>query len=73
MITYNMRYRGPYEYDKFILNMMQFHNEINAMIGTLAEAKAGGLDYYKKQLDDLIDKLGNLQNILAYQQEKVHL
>lgn len=28
MIVYNMRYRGPYEYDKFILNVFQFHNEM---------------------------------------------
>jgi hypothetical protein len=24
-----MRYRGPFEYDKFVLNILQFHNEIN--------------------------------------------
>jgi hypothetical protein len=23
-----MRYRGPFEYDKFILNVLQHHNEI---------------------------------------------
>lgn len=28
MIVYNMRYRGPYEYDKLILNVFQFHNLI---------------------------------------------
>lgn len=27
MILYNFPYRGPYEYDKFILNVFQFHNE----------------------------------------------
>jgi hypothetical protein len=27
-----MRYRGAYEYDKFILNTMQFHNEIDNML-----------------------------------------
>ena len=26
MITYNMRYRGPYEYDKFALNILQYIN-----------------------------------------------
>ena len=29
MIFYNMRYRGPYEYDKFILNIFQYCNLIN--------------------------------------------
>lgn len=28
MITYNFRYRGSYEYDKFVLNIFQFHNEV---------------------------------------------
>jgi hypothetical protein len=27
-----MRYRGPLEYDKFILNTLQFHNEIYDLI-----------------------------------------
>lgn len=28
MIHYNIRYRGPYEYDKFILNVFQYSNAI---------------------------------------------
>ena len=28
MILYNMRNRGPYEYDKFVLNILQIHNAI---------------------------------------------
>lgn len=27
MILYNMRYRGPFEYDKFVLNIFQISNE----------------------------------------------
>lgn len=32
MIAYNMRYRGPMEYDKFILNIFQYSNEINQLL-----------------------------------------
>lgn len=32
MIVYNMRYRGPLEYDKFVLNAFQFHNEVDAVL-----------------------------------------
>ena len=32
MIFYNMRYRGPYEYDKFILNILQYSNVSNDFI-----------------------------------------
>lgn len=28
MIFYNMRFRGPYEYDKFTLNILQIHNAV---------------------------------------------
>jgi len=28
MISYNFRYRGPFEYEKFVLNILQFHNEM---------------------------------------------
>lgn len=29
MILYNMRNRGPYEYDKFTLNVLQIANAVN--------------------------------------------
>lgn len=32
MIFYNMRYRGPYEYDKFVLNTFQYSNMVNDFI-----------------------------------------
>lgn len=34
MILYNMRYRGPLEYDKFVLNTLQFYNEVSVMLQT---------------------------------------
>ena len=37
MIVYNMRYRGPYEYDKLILNVLQFHNEVLDMKNRLVK------------------------------------
>lgn len=32
MIYYNMRYRGPYEYDKFTLNILNYVNFVNDYI-----------------------------------------
>lgn len=29
MIIYNMRYRGSIEYEKMLLNILNFHNEVN--------------------------------------------
>ena len=37
MINYNMRYRGPYEYDKFILNIFQYSNAIYDFENDLTE------------------------------------
>ena len=31
MILYNIRYRGPFEYDKFILNTLQLCNETKTL------------------------------------------
>lgn len=47
MILYNMRYRGPYEYDKFILNTLQIANAIN--LTEINELKDN-----KEKLDSLI-------------------
>lgn len=37
MINYNMRYRGPYEYDKFVLNVFQYSNAIYDFENDLTE------------------------------------
>jgi hypothetical protein len=38
-----MRYRGPLEYDKFILNTLQFHNEIHDLIAKELENPDGSI------------------------------
>ena len=38
MILYNMRNRGPYEYDKFTLNILQIHNAVT--LSEMHELKA---------------------------------
>ena len=39
MITYNMRYRGAYEYDKFALNIFQFLNLSNSISDKINKEK----------------------------------
>lgn len=58
MILYNMRHRGPYEYDKFVLNTLQIHNAIE--LSETNELKAN----LEKQdslitIDKAIDKVYN--------------
>lgn len=63
MIVYNMRYRGPYEYDKFILNVFQFHNEmidlekaVNSDNTSLASNEKL-LDKLEKSAENICDQL----------------
>lgn len=56
MILYNMRYRGPYEYDKFILNVMQFANETKRLKGYLGDTSLAELKELEKQLTKIIDE-----------------
>lgn len=54
MILYNFRYRGPYEYDKYVNNILQFWNEVRFV------EKSISTDTINKQLEDLDDIINNL-------------
>ncbi len=54
MIYYNMRYRGPYEYDKFTLNILNYINFVNDYIYDMNNTSK---DYKTfKETQDEIDK-----------------
>ena len=57
MIYYNMRYRGPYEYDKFTLNIFNYINYVNDYIYDMNNTS----DEYNtfKQMQDDIDAAFN--------------
>ena len=66
MILYNYRYRGPFEYDKFVLNVYQLRNEIKRASKKFKEEENNGLIERKEELDRIIDNLlGRLQEILS--------
>lgn len=56
MILYNMRNRGPYEYDKFTLNILQIHNAV-----TLSEMHE--LTNNKVNQEALISMQNNLNEV----------
>jgi len=56
VILYNMRYRGPYEYDKFVLNTMQFVNETKRLKGQLGDTTLAELEKMRGKLMDIIDE-----------------
>lgn len=55
MIVYNMRYRGPLEYDKFVLNTFQFHNEVNGVLVKEFENSSNAKSF--KNIQDRLDNL----------------
>ncbi len=68
MIYYNMRYRGPYEYDKFTLNILNYVNYVNDYIDDMDDflydikdiSTVDSNDFITlKQLSDEIDKSFN--------------
>ena len=57
MIYYNMRYRGPYEYDKFTLNIFNYINYVNDYIYDMNNTSEEYNTF--KQMQDDIDAAFN--------------
>lgn len=57
MILYNYRYRGPYEYDKFVNNVLQFFNETKLLENKLLKQEYSQLQDRFTELDNLINNL----------------
>lgn len=70
MILYNLRYRGPYEYEKFILNVFQYHNEILRMKKELNEKNAKNITELTTKLDKLRGKVDELNAQILVLREK---
>lgn len=56
MIHYNMRYRGPYEKEKFILNIFQYSNMANDFIDDMEKVQSFETI---KELYDIVNELYN--------------
>ena len=77
MITYNMRYRGAYEYDKFALNIFQFLNLSNSISDKINKEKKDNIVSYIEQLNEYISYLygndtttNNIQDKLSIYTER---
>lgn len=60
MILYNMRNRGPYEYDKFTLNVLQIHNAVTLSETHEFSAKntnKEALVYTQSSINEIYNKL----------------
>lgn len=64
MILYNIRYRGPYEYDKFILNIFQLNNEIKRLQKEFNDTSLSQLLLKQKELNNIFNELTKEDNEL---------
>ena len=75
MILYNMRNRGPYEYDKFTLNILQISNAVT--LSELEELTANNrnkntLLKIQQEINDVYDSLIGDENTIGLA-EKLYL
>ena len=66
MIKYNLRYRGPFEYDKMVLNTLQYDNEVKSM---LRKVKTGDYALLNKENNDFENQLNKFMTIMETIQE----
>lgn len=66
MIIYNMRYRGPFEYDKFCLNILQFYNEVQHLTHFELSDQTGSVSQINDQLETMLLQYENTHVGEAY-------
>lgn len=63
MITYNIRYRGPFEYEKFVLNIMQQYNQTKEALQDFKSYKTSTIDNMSNIINTLFKKSIEPNNI----------
>lgn len=73
MILYNIRHRGPFEYDKFILNILQVSNETKRLLKRFNATADSTIPKQQEQIDKLLDAIsgekGMLQSVVTMQEQ----
>lgn len=65
MIKYNNRYRGPFEYDKFKLNIFQLYNQMSVFAKQELNDKSSNVNALintHKKIDDIYTNLIGNEN-----------
>lgn len=64
MIRYNLRYRGPYEYDKLLISVLQLANEIKYSTRQVEDGELNLLGDSNKKLKNMFDQLTEEEGLL---------
>jgi len=65
MIRYNLRYRGPFEYDKLVLSIFQFSNLTKFLEKDIQADGIGVLGNKQEEIDKLLRDLGGEHGLLS--------
>lgn len=65
-----MRYRGPYEYEKFILNVYQFHNEMLDIENSISDKNSENFSSAANKLDEVSEQIKTLSDKLCIIKER---
>ena len=66
MIHYNLRYRGPFEYDKLVLSIFQFFNLTKFLEQDIQAGGIGILGDRRKKIESVINELGVEHGLLSH-------
>jgi hypothetical protein len=64
MIKYNLRYRGPFEYDKLVLTVLQLSNETKRLRKELEDGELNIISKQNQRLNDLFNSLTDEKGLL---------
>lgn len=64
MIRYNLRYRGPYEYDKLLISVLQLANEIKYSTKQTTDGNLNLLGDSNKKLKTMFEQLTGEEGLL---------
>ena len=64
MILYNVRYRGPYEYDKFVLDIFQACNETKRLQKKFLATSIDTVGRKQQMLREIAEALGGEKGLL---------
>lgn len=65
MIRYNLRYRGPFEYDKLVLSIFQFSNLTKFLERDIQSDGIGILGNRQEEIENLLKNLGGEHGLLS--------
>lgn len=68
-----MRYRGPYEYEKLILNVYQYHNEMLDIEASVSSENTDNMNKTLEEMDTMSNQVKELSDKFCLLKEKKRL